>query len=86
MSLWRMIFTNLRRHRVRTLIGMAGIALGVATMLSVVGLLGGAVRMFERILRNDSELLVFEKNVCKRIWLTHLIPPRSCLCVSLLYV
>ena len=46
MSLWRMIFTNLRRHRVRTLIGMAGIALGVATMLSVVGLLGGAVRMF----------------------------------------
>jgi len=58
-----MIFTNLRRHRVRTLIGVAGIALGVATMLSVVGLLGGAVRMFERILRNDSELLVFEKNV-----------------------
>jgi putative ABC transport system permease protein len=48
---------------VRTLIGVAGIALGVATMLSVVGLLGGAVRMFERILRNDSELLVFEKNV-----------------------
>ena len=47
----------------RTLIGVAGIALGVATMLSVVGLLGGAVRMFERILRNDSELLVFEKNV-----------------------
>jgi putative ABC transport system permease protein len=63
MSLWRMIFTNLRRHRVRTAIGATGIALGVATMLSVVGLLGGAVKMFERILRSDSEMVVFEKNV-----------------------
>ena len=58
-----MIFTNLRRHRVRTGIGAAGIALGVATMLSVVGLLGGAVRMFERILQSDAEMVVFEKNV-----------------------
>jgi len=63
MSLWRLIFTNLRRHRVRTTIGAAGIALGVATMLSVVGLLSGAVRMFERILRTDAEMVVFEKNV-----------------------
>lgn len=63
MSLWSMVFTNLRRHRVRTAIGAAGIALGVATMLSVVGLLGGAVRMFERILQTDSEVVVFEKNV-----------------------
>ena len=63
MSLWRMIFTNLRRHRVRTAIGAAGIALGVATMLSVVGLLGGAVKMFERILESDAEIVVFEKNV-----------------------
>lgn len=63
MSLWRIIFTNLRRHRVRTAIGAAGIALGVATMLSVVGLLGGAVKMFERILRSDAEMVVFEKNV-----------------------
>ncbi len=58
-----MIFINLRRHRVRTIIGAAGIALGVATMLSVVGLLGGAVKMFERILRSDAEMVVFEKNV-----------------------
>ncbi len=58
-----MVFTNLRRHRVRTAIGAAGIALGVATMLSVVGLLGGAVKMFERILQSDSEMVVFEKNV-----------------------
>jgi putative ABC transport system permease protein len=63
MSLWRMIFTNLRRHRVRTAIGAIGIALGVATMLSVVGVLGGAVKMFERILRSDSEMVVFERNV-----------------------
>ena len=41
MSIWRLILTNLRQHRVRTLIGAAGIALGAATMLSVVGLLGG---------------------------------------------
>jgi putative ABC transport system permease protein len=58
-----MILTNLRRHRVRTAIGATGIALGVATMLSVVGLLGGAVKMFERILRTDSQLLIFERNV-----------------------
>jgi putative ABC transport system permease protein len=63
MSLWHIIFTNLRRHRVRTAIGATGIALGVATMLSVVGLLGGAVKMFEKILRSDSEMVVFEKNV-----------------------
>ena len=63
MSLWRMILTNLRRHRVRTAVGATGIALGVATMLSVVGLLGGAVKMFERILRSDSQIVVFEKNV-----------------------
>jgi len=63
MNLWRMVFTNLRRHRVRTAIGAAGIALGVATMLSVVGLLGGAVKMFERILQSDSEMVVFEKSV-----------------------
>lgn len=58
-----MVITNLRRHRVRTSIGAAGIALGVATMLSVVGLLGGAVKMFERILQSDSQMVVFEKSV-----------------------
>jgi len=63
MSIWRLILTNLRQHRVRTLIGATGIALGAATMLSVVGLLGGAVRMFERILQSDAELIVFERDV-----------------------
>ncbi|MCU0781501.1 MAG: ABC transporter permease [Akkermansiaceae bacterium] len=61
--LLHLILTNLRRHRVRTAIGATGIALGVATMLSVVALLGGAVGMFERILRTDSEMIVFERNV-----------------------
>ncbi|MBB5352545.1 putative ABC transport system permease protein [Haloferula luteola] len=63
MSLWKLILTNLRRHRVRTAIGATGIALGVATLLSVVGLLGGAVKMFEKILRSDAEMVVFERNV-----------------------
>lgn len=63
MSLWRLILTNLLRHRVRTAVGAVGIALGVATMLCVVGLLSGAIRMFERILRSDAEMVIFERNV-----------------------
>ncbi len=63
MSLLRLIVTNLRRHRVRTLIGSTGIAFGVATMLCVVTILQGAIHMFERILSSDSEMIVFEKNV-----------------------
>jgi len=63
MSLLRLITTNLRRHRVRTAIGSTGIAFGVATMLCVVTILQGAIHMFERILSNDSEMIVFEKNV-----------------------
>ena len=58
-----LILTNLRRHRIRTLIGIAGIAFGVAAMLSVMTMLQGAIRMFERILNTDSEVIVFEKNV-----------------------
>ncbi len=63
MSLFKLILINLRRHRVRTAIGSAGIAFGVATMLCVVTILQGAIHMFERILSNDSEMIVFEKNV-----------------------
>ena len=59
----KLILTNLRRHRVRTLIGVAGIAFSVAAMLTVVTLLEGAIHMFERILSNDSEFVVFERNV-----------------------
>lgn len=63
MSFLHLILTNLRRHRIRTLIGVAGIAFGVAAMLSVITILQGAIRMFERILSDDSEFVVFEKNV-----------------------
>lgn len=63
MTFLTLILTNLRRHRIRTLIGIAGIAFGVAAMLSVITILQGAIRMFERILNTDSEIIVFEKNV-----------------------
>ncbi len=59
----RLILTNLLRHRVRTLVGVAGIAFSVAAMLTVVTILQGAIGMFERILSNDSEIIVFERNV-----------------------
>lgn len=63
MIFFKLILTNLRRHRVRTLIGIAGIAFSVAAMLTVVTILQGAIAMFERILSTDSELVVFERNV-----------------------
>jgi len=63
MIFFRLILTNLRRHRVRTSIGVAGIAFSVAAMLTVVTILQGAIGMFERILSNDSEIIVFERNV-----------------------
>jgi putative ABC transport system permease protein len=59
----KLILTNLRRHRVRTLIGVAGISFSVAAMLTVITILQGAIGMFERILSNDSEIIVFERNV-----------------------
>ena len=59
----KLILTNLRRHRVRTVIGIAGISFSVAAMLTVVTILQGAIGMFERILSNDSEIIVFERNV-----------------------
>ena len=59
----RLIATNLSRHRIRTLISMAGIAFSVAAMLTVVTVLEGAVGMFSGILSNDSQIIVFERNV-----------------------
>lgn len=59
----KLILTNLLRHRVRTLIGVAGITFSVAAMLTVVTILQGAVGMFQRILSNNSELIVFERDV-----------------------
>ncbi len=63
MSFLRLIFVNLSRHRVRSMIGSAGIAFGVAAMLTVLSIVLGAIGMFERILSSDSHYLVFEKNV-----------------------
>ncbi len=55
--------TNLRRHRLRALIGTAGIAFGVAAMLTILAVVHGAIGMFERILNTDSDYLVFERKV-----------------------
>jgi putative ABC transport system permease protein len=60
---FKLIVTNLRRHRVRSSISIAGIAFSVAAMLTVVTILQGAVGMFSGILSSDSEIIVFERNV-----------------------
>jgi putative ABC transport system permease protein len=59
----RLILTNLRRHRIRSFISVAGIAFSVAAMLTVVTILQGAIGMFSGILSSDSEIIVFERNV-----------------------
>jgi putative ABC transport system permease protein len=59
----KLILTNLQRHRIRTLISVAGIAFSVAAMLTVVTILQGAIGMFSGILSSDSEIIVFERNV-----------------------
>src|ERR1019366_725366 len=59
----KLILTNLLRHRIRSLISIAGIAFSVAAMLTVVTILQGAIGMFSGILSSDSEIIVFEKNV-----------------------
>jgi putative ABC transport system permease protein len=59
----KLIVTNLRRHRVRSFICIAGIAFSVAAMLTVVTVLQGAIGMFTGILSSDSEIIVFERNV-----------------------
>ena len=58
-----LVFVNLRRHKLRALIGVAGIGFGVAAMLAILALVNGAIGMFERILAVDSHYLVFERNV-----------------------
>lgn len=63
MIFFRLILTNLRRHRIRSLISVAGIAFSVAAMLTVVTVLQGAIGMFSGILSSGAELIVFEKNV-----------------------
>lgn len=45
------------------MIGVAGIAFGVAAMLTILAVVHGAIGMFERILNTDSDYLVFERKV-----------------------
>ena len=59
----KLIVTNLRRHRIRSFISIAGIAFSVAAMLTVVTILQGAIGMFSGILSSDSQIIVFERNV-----------------------
>ena len=59
----KLILTNLGRHRIRSLISVAGITFSVAAMLTVVTILQGAIGMFSSILSNDSEIIVFERDV-----------------------
>lgn len=63
MSFFRLILLNLGRHRIRSMIGAAGIAFGVAAMLTVLSIVLGAIAMFEHILSTDSHYMVFERNV-----------------------
>lgn len=63
MKILSLVFTNLRRHRWRAVIGTAGIAFGVAAMLTILAIVTGAIGMFQRILASDSHYLVFERNV-----------------------
>lgn len=63
MKILSLVFTNLRRHHWRALIGTAGIAFGVAAMLTILAIVTGAIGMFQKILASDSHYLVFERNV-----------------------
>lgn len=63
MHILPLVLINLRRHRWRAAIGAAGIAFGVAAMLTIIAIVSGAIGMFQRLLANDSHFLVFERNV-----------------------
>jgi len=60
---FKLILSNLLRHKIRSLISIAGIAFSVAAMLTIVTVLQGAVGMFSGLLSSDSEIIVFERNV-----------------------
>lgn len=63
MKILSLVLTNLIRHKWRALIGTAGIAFGVAAMLTILAIVTGAIGMFQRLLSSDSHYLVFERNV-----------------------
>lgn len=63
MQVLSLVLVTLRRHRWRAIIGAAGIAFGVAAMLTILAIVNGAIGMFQKLLDNDSHCLVFERNV-----------------------
>ncbi len=63
MIFFKLVLTNLLRHRIRSVISIAGIAFSVAAMLAIVTVLQGAVGMFSGLLSSDSQVIVFERNV-----------------------
>jgi putative ABC transport system permease protein len=63
MILFRLVVVNLARHRIRSLVSIAGISFSVAAMMTVVTVLQGAIGMFSGILSSGAQVVVFEKNV-----------------------
>jgi putative ABC transport system permease protein len=59
----RLILVSLVRHKIRATISVAGIGFGVAAMLTIVSIVLGAIGMFQSILANESQYVVFEKDV-----------------------
>lgn len=59
----RLILVSLKRHKIRATISVAGISFGVAAMLTIVSIVLGAIGMFQSILANESQYVVFEKDV-----------------------
>jgi len=59
----RLIRVSLMRHKIRAAISVAGIGFGVAAMLTIVSIVLGAIGMFQSILANESQYVVFEKDV-----------------------
>lgn len=61
--LLRLIWANSRRRKAKSLIGVLGVAYGTASMLVVLGIVLGAIQLFQDILAEDAHYVVFEKNV-----------------------
>ena len=62
-SIAKLALVNIRRHKIRALISVAGIGFGVAAMLTIISIVLGAIGMFQNILAAESSQVVFERNV-----------------------
>ncbi len=61
--IFKLALLNIRRHKIRAFISIAGIAFGVAAMLTIISIVLGAIGMFQNILATESNEVVFERNV-----------------------